>query len=520
MISTEGLSVDNLVELRALVHMLNLTTGFTLGFVRLNHTTLRQRLVDAVRRELPEKRIIEIALDSSCDTGVVSQMQDSIGDEKPDAVFVYDIDRLLDLRTRQSPAMDNLNLNRDYFAKRFPFTVIFWLPEFAMRELCRLSPDFWSWRSGTYHFMGDERDAYETLQRMTVGFGWSLSLKEKRERRQILTHVLSEVETTQPSDSGTLARVCELLGQATNFEGEHALASQYLQRALLLNRQTSNRPGQARCLQYLGDAAWARAEFNDAVAFFQEAINTFKELHDPLGEAYCTRSLGGVAIRRDDYRRAEELYLEALQMFRAAGDHLGEANCVRNLGDVARKLDRYAEAEEYYTQALRIYRTIPDLLGEANCIRSLGGVALRQDRYSEAEEHYARSIPLYREIGNKLGEANSLKGLGDAACRRARFDQADSCYQRAQALYQEIGAKLGQANCLKSLGDVARLQSRFKQSDCTIWRCQHIETSAHLSVRLTAFRAWVTLLADKLDTKRLEFVIGRLATFTGPWEPD
>jgi hypothetical protein len=46
----------------SVTHMLRLSSGFTLGFVRLNHSSLRNRLVSAIRTALPEMQIGEIAL--------------------------------------------------------------------------------------------------------------------------------------------------------------------------------------------------------------------------------------------------------------------------------------------------------------------------------------------------------------------------------------------------------------------------------------------------------------------------
>ena len=143
-----ALSVEKQVELTALCNMLELAGGFTLGFARVNHPKLRARLVEAIRRRLPEKAISELTLDPRSASGVVAQLEEAFGQRKLDGVFLYGLDAMFDLAERQSPAMDVLNLNRNYFGKRFPFPVVFWLPEFAMRELSRQAPDFWAWRSG------------------------------------------------------------------------------------------------------------------------------------------------------------------------------------------------------------------------------------------------------------------------------------------------------------------------------------------------------------------------------------
>ena len=162
-LSEVSLSVENRVELTALCNMLELASGFTLGFVRVNHSGLRERLVDEIRRRRPQMQIQEIQLDRQSRAGVVAQLEDRLGDAHPGALFVHGLEGMFDPSLEQSPKLDILNLNRDFFAKRFPWPVVFWVPEFAMREFSRQAPDFWSWRSGTYHFVGQEGDAGETL---------------------------------------------------------------------------------------------------------------------------------------------------------------------------------------------------------------------------------------------------------------------------------------------------------------------------------------------------------------------
>ena len=379
-----ALSVENQVELTALCNMLELAGGFTLGFARVNHPKLRARLVEEVRRRLPGKAINELTLDPRSESGVVAQLEEAFGQQNLDGVFLYGLDAMFDLTTRQSPAMDALNLNRNYFGKRFPFPVVFWLPEFAMRELSRQAPDFWAWRSGTYYFVGEEGDAAETLRGLDEEPTGSITLREKRGRREILEHVLAELQAAARPDPRSLADTYYLLGQANYYEDE----------------------------------------INAAGAYFEKALPLFRKLEDRRGEADAIKSLGDVALSQDRYEQAAESYQQALPIYRQIGARLGEADAIKNLGDVALSQDRYEQAAESYQQALPIYRQIGARLGEADAIRSLGDVALSQDRYEQAAESYQQALPIYRQIGARLGEANAIQSLGDVALSQDRYEQA------------------------------------------------------------------------------------------------
>ena len=292
-----ALSVENQVELTALCNMLELAGGFTLGFARVNHPKLRARLVEEIRRRLPGKAISELTLDPRSESGIVAQLEEAFGQQKLDGVFLYGLDAMFDLTTRQSPAMDVLNLNRNYFGKRFPFPVVFWLPEFAMRELSRQAPDFWAWRSGTYYFVGGEGDAAETLRGLDEEPVSSVTLRQKRGRREILEHVLAELRAAARPDPRSLADTYYLLGQANYYEDEKNTAGAYFEKALPLFRNLEDRRGEANAIQSLGDVARRQARYEQAAESYEQALPIYRQIGDRLGEANAIQSLGDRWLR-------------------------------------------------------------------------------------------------------------------------------------------------------------------------------------------------------------------------------
>jgi tetratricopeptide (TPR) repeat protein len=64
--------------------------------------------------------------------------------------------------------LGHLNLSRERFREHFPFSIVFCLPEFALRYFIRRAPDFFDWRSGVYDFSTEkelvEQDTFHILQ--------------------------------------------------------------------------------------------------------------------------------------------------------------------------------------------------------------------------------------------------------------------------------------------------------------------------------------------------------------------
>jgi len=232
-----SLSAENQVEFAAIVRMLHLAEGFRLAFVRVNHASLRDCVVGELRARFPEKKILALTLkppleDGTVVHGVVTQLQEAVGGGHPDAIFVFGLDAMFDPAARDSPALDILNLNRDYLVKRFLCPVVFWVAEFGVRELMSRASDFWAIRSGTYHFVGETEDARSTLERVEDGFDWSLDLREKHERTEILWHVLKEAESAERPDPAVLAATLYQRGRALEFGETADGGREHFERAL------------------------------------------------------------------------------------------------------------------------------------------------------------------------------------------------------------------------------------------------------------------------------------------------
>jgi hypothetical protein len=175
---------------------------------------LRERLAAAIRSELPNTEIVEVALKPG--SSIVSQLEAAAG-KTPGTMFVYGLETLVDLTRPQSEPLAMLNLNRGYCMRRFSWPVVFFGSRFVLREFARQAIDSWSGRSGVYHFEGTGEDTRATLAEQEAGYYWSLGVKDKRERKEVLLQVLAELEPAGASKE--LAETLFLLARAEGFEG-------------------------------------------------------------------------------------------------------------------------------------------------------------------------------------------------------------------------------------------------------------------------------------------------------------
>ena len=110
-----SLSAENQVEFAALARMLHLAEGFRLAIVRVNHASLRDCVVGELRARFPQKKILRVTLkppleDGTVVHGVVTQLEDAVGDSRPDGIFVFGLDAMFDPAARDIVPEDEASL--------------------------------------------------------------------------------------------------------------------------------------------------------------------------------------------------------------------------------------------------------------------------------------------------------------------------------------------------------------------------------------------------------------------------
>ena len=78
------------------------------------------------------------------------------------AIFFYDIERAL------PEALGYLDLNREWFLQR-PHALVFWIGDYARREIALKAPNFWSRRHSVFDFSLREREPLQTLRGQMAG---------------------------------------------------------------------------------------------------------------------------------------------------------------------------------------------------------------------------------------------------------------------------------------------------------------------------------------------------------------
>lgn len=179
----------NLVELAALERMIRRSAEFRIAFAVANHPTLRTRLIRAVRRDLPDFTIVELAVPDA-PAEMISAIE-AAAQPPPGAVFVLGLDELKSDNVR-SRVIADLNVNRDYLSRTVSVPVVLWASDFAFRGFAQQAADLWAGRSGMYRFRAEGNDFASTIADITDKINWGPNPDDRRERERLLEDLLDE----------------------------------------------------------------------------------------------------------------------------------------------------------------------------------------------------------------------------------------------------------------------------------------------------------------------------------------
>ncbi|HEV7860255.1 MAG TPA: tetratricopeptide repeat protein [Pyrinomonadaceae bacterium] len=463
--------------MRALSQALQLAQGFKLIFARCNQPDQRQKLIAALRAELPGLKVQEIHFNEPV-PHLLDALRERIKSPTPDALFVSGLEYSLPTaaEAHATPFVANLNASRNSFPQVIPCPLVLWLPEYILNAIMLGAPDFFSIRSGSYFFAataGDTADVASSLVREHEWVAASLSLAEKESRIAAIQSLLSDYEAlvSDQRDPPTEMRLHVRLGDLFHAIGSYSSARQHYEQALTIARDLKIRDWECVAAAYVGNIARHQGLWAEAEKFYKTSLMISRDLDDKSREGMALGSLANLYRAQGRLDEAEKYYQQVLTTFREDDDEFNESVALSNLGNTYTALGRYDEAENHLQQSLTIDRKLGNRDGEGTTLNNLGRIYRRRKRWSEAETYYQSSLTICREIGAKFNEGATLNNLGLMYVEQGRLEEANQVYQQSLAIHREIRDCVGEATTLISLarlysaqGDLAKAVTAIRQA--------------------------------------------------------
>ena len=373
---------------QSLQNALNRNQGFGLYFVRSSPVQI-QNIIEDIKRDLPNKNIGILPLTDEVDN-LFNLITNYPNYQNLNILFISGLElSLLRYEERESEGLflpsqsavyggtwagiprilGHLNLSRERFREHFPFSIVFCLPEFALRYFIRRAPDFFDWRSGLFTFPDDQKVSIPTINpRISKLFEWlGYGLLA------VTTIILLRINLPLPIVSLFIPFFATFIGFLFNGiikairlkKDKDFIKSRFIKlvwrgiRATKFNVQGSFFSKPKNALSYFNNAIkldpfYHQAWYNRGIALrglgrIEEAIASFDyalKIKPDYHEAWYNR---GKVL--DDLGRYEEAIASYDQALKIKPDKHEAWN---NRGNALFNLGRYEEAITSYDQALKI----------------------------------------------------------------------------------------------------------------------------------------------------------------------
>ncbi|MBN1327211.1 MAG: tetratricopeptide repeat-containing sensor histidine kinase [Candidatus Cloacimonetes bacterium] len=231
-------------------------------------------------------------------------------------------------------------------------------------------------------------------------------------------------------------------------------ALKYIEQALELSREQSNKIYISRCLHTIGFIHKKMNNYRKALKFYEESLQLSRVLEDKRTSAADYNNIGIVFKEMGDYEKALSFYFKSLKLREEIGDEDDMANVINNIGIVYNLSGDTDKALEYFNRSLklRMKSGIEDQI--AASYNNLGNLYLKIKEFDKALVNYSKSLDLKRAIGDKEGLAITLNNIGVIHKILKDYDKALEYHKESLHLKEEIGDESGIISTLINISNI------------------------------------------------------------------
>lgn len=273
---------------RALLRAVERAKGFSLQFVRCTPIKAKE-LIKKFEADLPQQKTALLVVDAETEN-LYEQIAALSKKQTADILFVQGLeDPMLAYEQRQGKdilelsrgkgyggqgwenvplILGNLNLGREKLRDKFPITLIFFLPDFALNYFIRRAPDFFDWRSNIFDFPTQSEQIDSEYQRISYNESSLEKYKDFSPIERVLkiTEIISYLDEVQKPEKRAALFFEKGLVHHAGYEFKEAITS--YKEALKINKKMTE------ALFHQGDALFSLGRYEDAIFYYDRVFLT------------------------------------------------------------------------------------------------------------------------------------------------------------------------------------------------------------------------------------------------------
>ncbi len=428
--------LDEKRQMRNLTNAVKFADSFSLLFVRCNQRSRQKEIIEELKAQLAGYNIKVILFENQIEN-LLDELEKELGDEKPDAIFVYGLESSFPKadEAAESKFVVTLNHSRNSFKRTLHCPLVLFLPEYALSAVYHGATDFYSIRSGVYLFSAKAEETEQLISEQSSQGYTELSgllFEERQNRIKTIKEWLTEYQSL-PDLQRNLEKENNLkikLAELYYISGEYEIASNILQGIIEYARSSEDLVLVADSLNSLAEVYKEQGKYNEAIKAHKESIKIAKDTIGTKHSSYATRlnNLALVYYVQEKYEEAIKLYEEAIEIAKETIGimHPAYATRLNNLALAYQAQGKYNKAIELYEESLNV---IKETLGTKHLnysfsLYNLAWIFEEQKKYQKAlqllEEAYSICIKI---LGRNHNRTKDIK-KGIEMCQEKIKEQA------------------------------------------------------------------------------------------------
>jgi tetratricopeptide (TPR) repeat protein len=258
-----------------------------------------------------------------------------------------------------------LNIQRDLISREINGPLLFWVSNFALREIAREAPDLYDFRYTVFDFKSpkDSEPLMRAPDMIRSYFALSDHAQSSAEWTAYLGEQLDHYQRNESSlgyrEKLAYGELPEEIARRYRDKQCRTEALIYLEKALKIYGELQEQSRAAAALKAIADTHYFAGDQAQAAESLEKALSLFREIGDRRGEAMALESLGDVKLARDAPEEAIRLMTTAADIYSSINDTYNQKLTLLRLVEIYLSLGELERARSAARQAKDLPVPIP-----------------------------------------------------------------------------------------------------------------------------------------------------------------
>ncbi len=220
------------------------------------------------------------------------------------------------------------------------------------------------------------------------------------------------------------------MGIGVYLLGKVDSAIYYCEKALNLNKITSNSEEKEFALNLISLANNRLGNYDDAISFGNEALQLRREKNDSMGIAASLGNLAPIYQNTGQYDKAAEYIYEAIEIYEAKMDTIGIVGRLLTMVQLMNRSGNDENEKEVISRALDLVGQTEFSFLKADVLSTMANYFITKEIYDSALIYENKALDIYKQMNNPESIATSYSNL-------ARIHQGQNNFKLARLYYHK-----------------------------------------------------------------------------------